>query len=382
MSVPATRLDRLRAALNAHGFDALYVTDPFNRRYLSGFTGSAGQLLVTSNDALIASDFRYWEQIEQECPGWRLFRATGPISEWLPRFLAEATVPLGEKKLAFEAASLTYAEYQAVVKTLDALPAAQRPRFTPSHMLVEELRATKDADEIALLQAAIDLGDAAFLHAAGNIRPGMTESEVARLIETYIKDHGGAGTSFPPIVAGGARGAMPHARAGKDALVEGEAIVIDMGALYEGYCSDLTRTVFLGTPTPRFKAVYDIVLTAQLTAAELIEPGMTGEQAHQFAQRVIEEAGFGQYFGHGLGHGIGLQVHELPRLAPRSESRLDEGQVFSIEPGIYLSGWGGVRIEDLFIIENGRCRPLSHAPKGGAYAEVATLAAQARRDER
>ena len=371
----ATRLERLRAALDAAGLDALYVSDPFNRRWLSGFTGTAGQLLVTRDAALIASDFRYWEQIEGQCPGWTLHRAVGPLSEWLPALLALAG-GLGGKKLGFEAGSLTYAEYAAIVKVLEELPAAERPAFTPTNAIVEGLRAVKDADEIAAMQAVIDLGDAACLYATARIRPGMSELEVARLIEDYIRDHGGQGTSFEPIVAGGARGAMPHARATGEPLREGEGIVVDMGALLDGYCSDLTRTVFLGTPTEQFRAIYDIVLTAQLTAAELIEPGMTGEQAHRFALRVIEEAGYGEAFGHGLGHGIGLQVHELPRLALRSDSVLTEGQIFSIEPGIYLSGWGGVRIEDLFIIENGRCRPMSHAPKGGALAEVATLAAQ------
>jgi Xaa-Pro aminopeptidase len=368
------RLARLRVALDEQGLAALYVSDPYNRRWLSGFNGSAGQLLVTRDAALIASDFRYWEQIAGQCPGWTLHRAVGPLADWLPALLAAAG-GLGGKKLAFEAASLSYAEYAAVAKVIAELPGDQRPEFVPSNQLVEALRAVKDADELTAMQAVIDLGDAAFRHAAAQIRPGLSELAVARLIEDYIRDHGGQGTSFESIVAGGPRGAMPHARATDEPLREGEGIVVDMGASLGGYCSDLTRTVALGAPTPQFRAIYDIVLTAQLTAAELIEPGMTGEQAHKFALRVIEEAGYGEAFGHGLGHGIGLQVHELPRLALRSDSILVEGQVFSIEPGIYLSGWGGVRIEDLFTLENGRCRQLSHAPKGGALAEVATLAA-------
>lgn len=370
-----TRLDRLRAALAEQQLDGLFVSDPYNRRYLSGFTGSAGWLLITRDDALIASDFRYWEQIEAQCAAFRLYRAVGPLTEWLGASLQQPSDGLGGKRLGFEAASITYAEYRTLATAVEALLPSHRPAaLIPASPVVEALRAVKDDEELAQMRTVIALGDAAFVHAASRIVPNTTELEVARLIEDYIKDHGGQGTSFDTIVAGGARGAMPHARAGHDRLREGEGIVIDMGALVDGYCSDMTRTVCLGAPSARFRTVYDIVLTAQLAAAELIEPGMTGEQAHRLALRAIAEAGFGDAFGHGLGHGIGLQVHEAPRLALKSQSVLQEGHIFSIEPGIYLTGWGGVRLEDLFRIEHGRCRQLSHAPKGGALAEVATLA--------
>jgi Xaa-Pro aminopeptidase len=195
------------------------------------------------------------------------------------------------------------------------------------------------------------------------VEPGWTEKQVAWEIERYIHENGGEGPSFPSIVAGGAWGAMPHAYPRDRALEEGEGVVIDMGARLDGYCSDLTRTIYLGHPDARFRAIYDIVFAAQLAAYEMIEPGMTGEQAHMLAHKVIEGAGYGEYFGHGLGHGIGLQVHEGPRVTPASSDKLEEGMVFSIEPGIYLTGWGGVRIEDLVVLENGHCRFLSHAPK-------------------
>jgi Xaa-Pro aminopeptidase len=353
------RLARLRALFDEHEIDALYVTDPFNRRYLSGFHGTAGSLLVGRDEAVIATDFRYWEQAEAQATGIRLFRSVGPIADWLGDLLEG----LGGKRLGFEAAHLTYAGYRDIVGLIDELPPSSRPMFVPAPPLVGRLRETKDAEELQALERVVALGDAAFEHVAALVQPGWTELQVAREIENYIRDHGGEGTSFETIVASGARGAMPHARAGTSPLREGESIVVDMGALLGGYCSDMTRTIVLGEPDRKFQTVYDIVLTAQLAAEAMIEPGMTGDQAHRIAQTVIEEAGYGEHFGHGLGHGIGLQVHEAPWLRLKSESVLQEGQVFSVEPGIYLSGWGGVRIEDLVVLENGRCRVLSRAPK-------------------
>jgi Xaa-Pro aminopeptidase len=354
-----TRVERLRALLHEQQLVALYVTDPYNRRYLSGFHGTAGSLLIARDEAVIAVDFRYWEQAERQAPGIRLLKAVGPNRNWI----AELFAGLGGRRVGFEAGHLTYAGYREIVGLIEELPAASRPQFVPAQPLVEQLREIKDTEELRALEEVVALGDAAFQHVAERIAPGWTELQAARLIEDYIRDHGGQGTSFEPIVAGGARGAMPHARAGHDALREGEGVVIDMGALLNGYCSDMTRTIVLGEPDPRFAAIYDIVLTAQLTAEELIEPGMTGDQAHQLAKRVIEEAGHGDEFGHGLGHGVGLQVHESPWLRPESTSVLREGQVFSVEPGIYITGWGGVRIEDLVVLENGKCRVLSRAPK-------------------
>ncbi len=353
------RLARLRAQLDEQQLDGLFISDPFNRRYLSGFTGSAGNLLITRDESVLATDFRYWEQAELQAPDFRLFKTVGPNTDWLGGLLAGQ----GGKRIGFEAANLTYGEYRTIVEVIEQLSPSSRPKFVPAPPIVEQLRSIKDAEELASMERVIALGDAAFEHAAARIKPGWTELQVAREIETFVKDHGGEGTSFTTIVAGGARGAMPHARAGQDVLIEGEGVVIDMGALLDGYCSDMTRTIFLGQPTRQFNTIYDIVFTAQRTAEELIEPGMTGEYAHKLAATVIEEAGYGEQFGHGLGHGIGLQVHETPRLALRSASVLQEGQIFSVEPGIYLTGWGGVRLEDLVVLENGRCRVLSNAPK-------------------
>jgi Xaa-Pro aminopeptidase len=356
------RLAKLRRRMEELGLDALLISQPQNRRYLSGFTGSAGYLLITAGDAVIATDFRYYEQSAQQAPDFRLYRATGPMEGWLPGLLTAAG-DLGAKRLGFESADLTFLLYRVLRKAVEGLPAGQRPRLIATTNLVEGLRAIKEPEELAAIQAAVDMGDAAFQHVAERIEPGWTEKQAAWEIEKHMREHGGEAASFDTIVAGGPWGAMPHAYPRDRALERGEMVVIDMGVRLDGYCSDLSRTVFLGRPDDQFKKVYDIVLGAQLAAEELVQAGMTGEEAHNLAHRVIEEAGYGENFGHGLGHGVGLAVHESPRLAKTSEDVLANGMVVTIEPGIYITGWGGVRIEDMLVIQNGRAQVMTHAPK-------------------
>ena len=357
-----TRVEKLRHRMDEVGLHAVFISQPQNRRYLSGFTGSSGYLLVTAGEAVIATDFRYYEQSAQQAPDFRLHQATGPMEGWLPGLLTSAG-DLGGKRLGFESADLTVSVYRTLRKAVEGLPADQRPRLAATTNLVEGLRALKEPEELAALQAAIDLGDAAFEHVAERIEPGLTEKQVAWEIEKYMREHGGEAVAFDTIVASGPWGAMPHAYTRDHALKRGEMVVIDMGVRLDGYCSDLTRTLFLGKPDDRFKKVYDIVLGAQLTAQELVQAGMTGEEAHSLAHRVIEEAGHGENFGHGLGHGVGLAVHESPRLGKTSKDVLADGMVFTIEPGIYISGWGGIRIEDMVVMENGKVRVMTHAPK-------------------
>ncbi|MGI8549461.1 MAG: M24 family metallopeptidase [Dehalococcoidia bacterium] len=353
------RLLNVRSELENEKLDGLLVTNASNRRYLSGFTGSAGTLLIGRDDAIIATDFRYHEQSAKEASSFRLYKTLGELDVWFRGLLDNR----GGARLGFESGDVSYAAHRKMIEIIEAMPVAQRPQLVPTVKLVEKLRAIKDADEIALLQAAIDLGDSVITQTIQRIEPGWTERQIAWEIERYLHEQGAEGPSFSTIVAGGAWGAMPHAHPRARQVQAGESIVIDMGALVNGYCSDLTRTIWLGRPDDRFATIYDIVLAAQLTAYETIEPGMTGEQAHMLAQSVIDAAGYGENFGHGLGHGIGMQVHEAPRLSKTSKDKLTDGMVFSIEPGIYIEGWGGVRIEDLAILENGRCRFLSHARK-------------------
>ena len=354
-----SRLDQLRALLEEQRLDGLLVTEPHNRRYLSDFTGSSGTLLVTRGAARLATDFRYWEQAEGQAEGWEVVRAGRLLKDWFADFVG----PLGGKRLGFEATDVTVALLGHYRDILGEQPQAQRPELVPVSGMVEQLRMIKNPDEIAVIERAVAQADAAFAAVSVRVQPGWTERQVAWELEKHIREHGGDGLSFSTIVASGPRGAMAHARPTDEPLREGEGVVIDMGALTGGYCSDMTRTIFVGEPNQRFNAIYDIVFTAQRTAEELIEDGVSGDQAHQFAHEVIRQAGFGDQFGHGLGHGIGLQVHESPWLRPTSQDVLRNGMVFSVEPGIYIPGWGGVRIEDLVVIEDGRCRVLTSSPK-------------------
>jgi Xaa-Pro aminopeptidase len=355
-----SRVARLRASLEELGFEALLVSHPANRRYLSGFTGSAGYLLISHDESRIATDFRYFEQAAQQAPDFRLQPVAGSAFEtWLPSVLSG----LGGGKVGFEASHLPYATFEQMSTVVRALPQDKRPRLVATVDIVETLRAVKEPAEIDAIQAAVDLGDAAFANLLEHLEPGWTEKQAAWEIERYTREHGGEAVSFETIVAGGAWSALPHAYPRDEPLRKGEPIVIDMGVRLRGYCSDLTRTIVLGKPDGQFGRIYDIVLGAQLTAIEIIAAGMTGEQAHLLAERFIAEAGYGESFGHGLGHGVGLEVHEKPRLGRASADVLADGMVTSVEPGIYISGWGGVRIEDLAVMENGRLRVMSRAPK-------------------
>ena len=352
----AKRLDNLRAAIEEKGLDGLLVSDGDNRRYLSGFVGSAGYLFVTGEGAVLATDFRYTEQAAEQAPDYRVDRISGKL-DWLPELCTE----FGVEKLGFEADNITVSQFERFKQTLSDKGTVTALEATSG--LTLELRAVKDEHELGLLCRAIEIGDQAFDEVSAEISPGMTEAEVAERIERAVKSRGAESLSFETIVATGPNAARPHHRAGDTVIREGQTIVIDMGALYQGYCSDLTRTIVLGEADDKTKRVYDIVLSAQLAAIEMVEAGMTGGEADMLARKVIQETGHGDDFGHSLGHGVGLQVHENPGVGPTSKGELKDGMVFTIEPGIYLPGWGGVRIEDIVVLEQGKARVLSKALK-------------------
>jgi len=368
------RLAKLRAKMAEVGLDGLLVSAPVddtfknvgaNRRYLSGFTGSAGTLLITAEAAFIAVDFRYYEQAQREAPDFTLFPASGSLDTWFASLVR--TAGLTGERLGFQPGDITVATHQTMTKAVKAMPAADRPKLLTAPSLVEQMRAVKGADELATIQRAVDIADEAFETVAHRIEPGWTETQVAWEIEKHVREHGGDGVSFETIVASGAWSAMAHAYPRADKRIEaGEPIVIDMGVRLDGYCSDLTRTLMLGKADGQFDKIYDIVLAAQEAAEALIRAGMSGEEAHLTAHNIIAEAGYGESFGHGLGHGVGLQVHESPRLGQASRDVLVEGMVFTVEPGIYLSDWGGVRIEDMVVMDGGRLRVLTRAPKVSA----------------
>ncbi|MCL6432211.1 MAG: aminopeptidase P family protein, partial [Anaerolineae bacterium] len=327
----------LRERLAAEGADAFLVKHAANVRYLSGFTaGEDASLLITPDSAFILTDFRYYEQAEQQAPDWELFRLTST----LPAGFAELVRQIGVRRVAFESASITYALYEELARAEDV-------ELLPVKGWVEDLRTVKTPREIACIRRAVEIADGALAALPSLIRPGMTERELAWELEVYIRTHGADDIAFPIIVAGGPNSAMPHAVPSDRPLVPGEPIVLDLGAKVEGYCSDATRTVCLGQPDDHFREVYAIVLAAQEAAKRGIHAGLLGKEADAFARQVIADARFGEAFGHGLGHGVGLEVHERPSAGQRSEDRLQPGSVITVEPGIYLPGWGGVRIEDL-----------------------------------
>ncbi|MFC1906761.1 aminopeptidase P family protein [Chloroflexota bacterium] len=351
----ANRLQNLRQALAAKASEAILISQPETRLYLSGFDGSAGYLLITPQAAILATDFRYIEQAKAQAPDYEIRRLAGDAADWLPGLATE--LELGD--VAFEAANITVTQYG---KLNDALDKSKTPtKLTPLEELVEPLRAVKEPEEIKLITQAAELADAAYEYVEAKIKAGMTEKEIAWEIEKTLRERGSQTIPFDIIVASGPNAALPHARPTSRVIGNGEPIVIDMGARIDGYCSDLSRTLCPGKRDDRFNEVYDIVLKAQQAAISSIKEGVTGEKVDAAARKYIEDAGYGEAFGHVLGHGVGLAAHELPHIAPNSSEPLIDGMIFTVEPGIYLAGWGGVRIEDMVLMENGEARVLSQA---------------------
>ncbi len=362
MIATASRLDRIRERLTRAKLDALLVTNPCNRRYASGFTGSNGWLLISADDSnppKLATDFRYLDQAAQEAPAFEIVNMRGGMAQWW----GELAKPLGRGRLGFESGDVTVAAHKQLRDVNAKLPASQRPALVQSDSIIEPVRALKDESELALLRQAVQLTDEAFAHVERTIEPGWTEQQVSWKIEQYARTHGAEGMAFESIVASGPWGARPHARPRPEAIHEGQPIVIDMGARYEGYCADMTRTIVLGDHDAQFPRIYDIVLAAHETAAQMVEPGMSGKDADQLARQVIIDAGYGDQFGHGLGHGVGLQIHEQPYLGSSSRDTLEVGMVITIEPGIYLPEWGGVRIEDMGLLDTDGFHSFTGTPK-------------------
>ncbi len=352
------RLQKLREFIASRGLDGFPVAKPGNPRYLSGFTGSAGVLLITPDSAFIATDFRYYEQVERECPGFTLVRIERQFTDVLPKMLEEA----GVKVVGFESFHLTVDEFKKWRRLTRGV------RWVPCEDEVGKIRSVKSPEEIETIRKAVALADEAFYHACRILRPGMTERELAWEIESYMRTHGADKVAFDLIVASGPNSALPHARASDKPIKEGEPIVIDIGCVVGGYCSDLTRTVVLGRADERFREVYSIVLKAQQRAEKAIKAGMKARRADGIARRVIEKAGYGPQFGHGLGHGVGLAVHEKPTVNRLSTDTLQAGNVITVEPGIYISGWGGVRLEDMVVVREDGAEILTRSLKGLKFA--------------
>ncbi|MCD6520342.1 MAG: aminopeptidase P family protein [Anaerolineae bacterium] len=347
------RLDKLRELMGTQNLGALLISQPENRRYISGFTGSAGILIVTTEQALLATDFRYYEQAPKQAPAFSLVK----VSASLVKTLASEIPSLGVKRVGFESHHVTVETFE---KWKEALPDIE---WVPTSGLVEKLRQVKDAAELEAIKQAVRIADEAMEHIMEWIRPGVTEKEIAWELEVYMRTHGAEKLSFTTIVASGPNSSMPHAVTSDRPVQEGDPLVIDMGAVYEGYCSDLTRSFCLGHASEEYLHIWNTVLQAQLTAEQGIHGGMPANEADALARQLIDKAGYEGKFGHGLGHGVGLAIHEAPRVAQTAKGALPTGSVVTIEPGIYLPGQGGVRLEDMVVLTEDGCRVLTRSPK-------------------
>ncbi len=351
-------LERLRQELHERELDALMVSTPENRHYLSGFTGSAGYLLVSAHKAILATDFRYTQQAQNQSPKFQVIQVG---RDWL--WLMDTLSDLGLQRVGFESTHITMATYQSITKTIQESPLDPKPSLLATSGIVENLRTIKSMEEMELIQRAIDIADQAMDTVCPTIQVGETEKDIAWRLERAMREMGADSLSFDTIVAAGPNGAMPHHRPTDRPIGPREPVVIDMGAKVSGYCSDITRTICLGDQDETFRRIYDIVLGAQLTAIATVKAEMEAGQGDNLARVVISEAGYGDNFGHSLGHGVGLAVHEYPGVGPTSTHTLEEGMVFTVEPGIYLPEWGGVRIEDMVILERDGAQVLSKARK-------------------
>lgn len=347
-----SRLERVRTILGERNLDALLIQKDENRAYVSGFFGSAGIVIVTPKEAILLVDFRYVEQAGREAPEFEVLKADRQFIEALTGLVSQR----GWKRIGFESETVTVKQYQDYVAKLQAA------ELVPVEG-IDRLRWVKDEDELARIRHAVEIADAAFAHIRSHLRPGAVERDIALEMEFFMRRHGADREAFETIVASGPRSSLPHGRAADRVLQGGDLVTVDFGAVYRHYISDCTRTVVIGDVSPKQRDVYDTVLEAQQTAVRGIRPGMTGKEADALAREVIAKAGYGDAFGHSLGHGVGLMVHEGPTLSPREEAALGPGMVVTVEPGIYLAGWGGVRIEDLVVIRNDGCEVLTRSPK-------------------
>jgi Xaa-Pro aminopeptidase len=355
-----SRLTAVRDNLSTWGADALLIGSPANRRWLSGFSGSAGWLLITADQALLATDFRYWQQAENQAPAFTLFRLRNHSNELFQEFIQAS----GVQRVAVEAEHMTLARF-------DSLNKIEGVAWLPLNKSVEPLRHIKSAVEMAAIRAAAAMTDRAMARVHEIARPGMTEQELAWELEKWLREGGADAVAFPIIVAAGPNGALSHHRPGDQRLQLGDSIVIDMGASRDGYQSDMTRTFHLGAqPDARFWKIYNLVAQAHETTMAHMRPGMTGKAIDALARDVIIAGAYGEQFGHSLGHGVGLEVHEGPRLSFLAEDEIiPVGAVVTVEPGIYIPGWGGVRIEDLVLVTENGLEAISRCPKTPVIGE-------------
>jgi Xaa-Pro aminopeptidase len=347
------RIAALQQDISQRGLDALFVTEAGNRRYVSGFTGSNGIVIVGPDVLSLATDFRYHDQVRQQAPRFVLVDLGVDQDKGLATYVAQE----GLERIGFDGAYVTVDQLERWRKAMPDVT------FESASGMVEALRRVKDADEIARIRAAVELADQAMAHIMDWIQPGVTERQVAWELEVYMRTHGAEKLSFDTIVGSGVNGARPHAVVSERVIERGDPLVIDMGALLDGYCSDLTRSFCVGEARDAYLEAWHLVLEAQTAAEDAIRAGMAGREADAIAREIIYNGGYEGKFGHGLGHGVGLAIHEGPSVSQRSQDTLEAGNVVTVEPGVYDPAWGGIRLEDVVVVHENGCEVLTRVPK-------------------
>ena len=347
----SSRVGKLNQIIEKVEAEAFFITNPVNARYMSGFMGGEATLLIGGGKRLLITDFRYLEQARAETQGlYEIIKLDMPLYKLLKNTLSTCNI----SRLAVEESHITHKDYLE----LSAVLGSDISLFDQKEQ-VEFLRQVKDEDELRCIKKAAEIGDEALKNIFQTIKPGMSENEVRNQLEYRMKQLGAEDVSFETIVASGVRSAMPHGKASAKIIEDGDIVTIDFGCVYNGYCSDMTRTFFMGSASDELLKIYNIVNEAQARAISAARAGMTGVQLDSVARNYIRDNGYGDYFGHGLGHGVGLMIHEEPNANTRNDRPLPAGAVITIEPGIYIEGVGGVRIEDMVLITQTGCELLT-----------------------
>lgn len=349
----AKRLENFRKHLKELNLDAALISNDYNRNYLTGFTGDESYILITEEKAYFITDSRYTLQAKEEVKQYDVLEYKNNIEEFINNLLIEnsiTSVGIEEDYVTLK----TYELYKNVFKNV---------KIAKLGSTIKDLRVIKDEHEIELISKAAEIADKAFNHILSFIKVGVSEIDIAIELEFYMKKLGASGLSFTSIVASGVRSALPHGIATSKKIEKGDFVTLDFGCIYKGYCSDMTRTVVVGNATPDQKEIYNIVLNANIEALKCIKPGIKCFELDSIARDIIIKGGYGDNFGHGLGHGVGAEIHESPRVSPKSQEILKPGMVITDEPGIYIEGFGGVRIEDLVVVTDNGYKVLSNSPK-------------------
>lgn len=342
------RVDRLCERL--HDNEAVFITGRPNIFYYSGFTSEDAYLLISHDTCLIITDSRYTIQAHEQAKGFEVLDIKDGFEKVFSRTNA--------KYIGYEENIMSVREYKHIRSRL-----RQNQDFIEMQNLIDEPRKIKDEKEIKKIAEAESIGDEAFSHILNEIKPGKTEKEIALELEFFMKRQGAEALSFDTIAASGKRSAMPHGVATDKKIEEGDFLTLDFGCVFEGYCSDMTRTIVIGKASERQKEIYNTVLNAQTSAIDVIHEGIPCSEVDNIARSIINEAGYGDKFGHGLGHSVGIEIHESPSFAPKCNEKVRNGNVITVEPGIYIDGFGGVRIEDLIAVHDGTVTNLTHSPK-------------------